>query len=594
MQALKKLIYILTPEEHKKAISLFLVTLIMALLDGIGVVSIMPFIMILLNPQILETNLILKNIYTSMKVFGLETNLQFTFFIGVCTFIMLIISLAFKAFTLYKQHSFTSDCEYSLSKRLVEGYLHQPYSWFLNRHSSDLGKTILSDIRTVINRCISPMVVIISQSIVAIALVTVIVIVHYKLAIITIVSFIFAYILIYKFNKNLLSQIGKESARANQSRFLILSEAFGATKEIKIGNLEENFIKLFNRQSANYARNQALQNMISLMPRYGLESLALGGVILVILIFLASGRNLSSFLAIIAVYSFACYRILPSLQQIYANIIELRFESVTLDNIYSDLKNLKQKVIYVDSNFISLKRSITLNNVCFSYPKEPRKILKNISLTIPAQTTVGIVGSTGSGKTTLVDIILGLINAQEGKLEVDGVEINKNNVRNWQRLIGYVPQNIYIADNTIAANIAFGIEEKYIDQKIIERVAKTANINKFIEEELPQKYLTSVGERGVRLSGGQIQRIGIARALYNDPKVLIMDEATSALDSFTEKEVMKEIYNLSQNITIIIIAHRLSTIEKCKIIFLIENGKLVGQGNFEELSLINKQFRKII
>jgi ABC-type multidrug transport system fused ATPase/permease subunit len=594
MQALKKLIYILTPEEHKKAISLFLVTLIMALLDGIGVVSIMPFIMILLNPQILETNLILENIYTSMKVFGLETNLQFTFFIGVCTFIMLIISLAFKAFTLYKQHSFTSDCEYSLSKRLVEGYLHQPYSWFLNRHSSDLGKTILSDVRTVINRCISPMVVIISQSIVAIALVTVIVIVHYKLAIITIVIFIFAYILIYKFNKNLLSQIGKESARANQSRFLILSEAFGATKEIKIGNLEENFIKLFNRQSANYARNQALQNMISLMPRYGLESIALGGVILVILIFLASGRNLSSFLAIIAVYSFACYRILPCLQQIYANIIELRFESTTLDNIYSDLKNLKQKVIYVDGNFISLKRSITLNNVCFSYPKEPRKILKNISLTIPAQTTVGIVGSTGSGKTTLVDIILGLINAQEGKLEVDGVEINKNNVRNWQRLIGYVPQNIYIADNTIAANIAFGIEEKYIDQKIIERVAKTANINKFIEEELPQKYLTSVGERGVRLSGGQIQRIGIARALYNDPKVLIMDEATSALDSFTEKEVMKEIYNLSQNITIIIIAHRLSTIEKCKIIFLIENGKLVGQGNFEELSLINKQFRKII
>ena len=594
MQALKKLIYILTAAEHKKAISLFLVTLIMALLDGIGVVSIMPFIMILLNPQILETSFILKNVYTSMKVFGLETNLQFTFFIGVCTFIILIISLAFKAFTLYKQHSFTSDCEYSLSKRLVEGYLHQPYSWFLNRHSSELGKTILSDVRTVINRCISPMVVIISQSIVAIALITVIVIVHYKLAIITILSFIFAYILIYKFNKNLLSQIGKESSRANQSRFLILSEAFGATKEIKIGNLEENFIKLFNQQSANYARNQALQNMISLMPRYGLESLALGGVILVILIFLASGRNLSSFLAIIAVYSFACYRILPCLQQIYANIIELRFESTTLDNIYSDLKNLKQKVIYADNNFISLKRDINLNNICYSYPKEPRKILKNISLTVPAQTTVGIVGSTGSGKTTLVDIILGLIDAQEGKLEVDGVEINKNNVRNWQRLIGYVPQNIYLADNTIAANIAFGIEEKYIDQKIIERVAKTANINKFIEEELPQKYLTRVGERGVRLSGGQIQRIGIARALYNDPKVLIMDEATSALDSFTEKEVMKEIYNLSQNITIIIIAHRLSTIEKCKIIFLIENGKLVGQGNFEELSTINQQFRKII
>jgi ABC-type multidrug transport system fused ATPase/permease subunit len=334
--------------------------------------------------------------------------------------------------------------------------------------------------------------------------------------------------------------------------------------------------------------------MIALMPRYGLESIALGGIILVILIFLAIGRNLSSFLGIIAVYSFACYRILPCLQQVYANIVILNFEVPVLDNIYKDLKNLKQKEIYPDSNFISLKRSINLNNICYSYPEDSRKIIKNISLTIPAQTTVGIVGSTGSGKTTLVDIILGLINAQEGKLEVDGIEINKSNVTNWQRLIGYVPQNIFIADNTIAANIAFGIEEKYIDQKIIERVAKIANISKFIEEELPQKYLTSVGERGVRLSGGQIQRIGIARALYNNPKVLIMDEATSALDSFTEKEVMKEIYNLSQTITIIIIAHRLSTIEKCKIIFLIENGKLAGQGNYEELNTINKQFRKIV
>jgi ABC-type multidrug transport system fused ATPase/permease subunit len=594
MQTLKKLSYILKATEQKKAISLFLLTLIMALLDGIGVISIMPFIMILLNPQIAETNLILKNIYTSMEVFGLKNNLQFTFIIGVCTFFVLIVSLAFKAFTLYKQYSFTSDCEYSLSKRLVEGYLHQPYSWFLNRNSSDLGKKLLLDVRVVINSCMSPMVVIISQSIVLIALASIIVIVHYKLAIITIVSFIFAYTLIYKFNKNLSSQIGIESAKANQSRFLILSEAFGAAKEIKIGNLEENYIKLFNRESASYAKNEATRNMIALMPRYGLESIALGGVILVILIFLANGRNLSSLLAIIAVYSFACYRILPCLQQIYANIVMLNFETSVLDNIYNDLKNLKQKVIYADSNLISLKRSINLNNICYSYPKESRKIIKNISLTIPAQTTIGIVGSTGSGKTTLVDIILGLLNAQNGKLEVDGIEINRNNIRNWQSLIGYVPQNIYLADDTIAANIAFGIEDKYIDQKIIERVAKTANINKFIEEELPQKYLTRVGERGVRLSGGQIQRIGIARALYHDPKVLIMDEATSALDSFTEKEVMKEIYNLSQTITIIIIAHRLSTIEKCKIIFLIENGKLVGQGNYEELNTINKQFRKIV
>jgi len=594
MQSLKKIIFILTPAEHKKAISLFFITLIMGLLDGLGVVSIMPFIMLLFNPELIETNIILKNIYTSMKVFGLKNIFQFTFFIGICTFIILILSLAFKAFALYKQYTFTSTCEYSMSKRIVETYLHQPYSWFLNQHSSNLSKKILSDVRVIISGCIQPMVIIISQTIVVISLVTVIVIIHYKLAIITIFVFIFTYFLIFKFNKNLLHQISKENERANQSRFFLLNEAFGATKLIKIGNLEENFIKLFNRQSAIFGRSQALSGIISLIPRYGLESLALGGVIVVILIFLASGRNLGSSLPIIAVYSFACYRILPSMQQIYSNIVDLRFERHTLDNIYSDLKNLKQKVTFVDSNFVSLKSSINLNNISYSYPNEPRKILKNISLTIPAHTIVGVVGSTGGGKTTLVDIILGLIDVQEGKLEIDGVEMNKNNVRNWQRLIGYVPQNIFLSDNTIAANIAFGIEEKYIDQKIIERVAKNANINKFIEEELPQKYLTRVGERGVKLSGGQIQRIGIARALYNDPKVLIMDEATSALDNFTEKKLMEEIHNIRQNITIIIIAHRLSTIEKCKIIFVIENGKLVGQGNFEELKLMNEHFRKLI
>jgi ABC-type multidrug transport system fused ATPase/permease subunit len=218
-------------------------------------------------------------------------------------------------------------------------------------------------------------------------------------------------------------------------------------------------------------------------------------------------------------------------------------------------------------------------------------VLKKMSLTIPARSTVGLVGSTGSGKTTTVDLILGLLEAQEGELEVDGQAINVHNRRAWQRAIGYVPQHIYLADDTVAANIALGKDLKDIDQAAVERAAKIANLHDFVVNELPKQYQTSVGERGVRLSGGQRQRIGIARALYHKPQVLILDEATSALDNLTEKAVMEAVHNLGNKITIILIAHRLSTVKACDIIFMLEKGELKAQGTFDELAHANEKFR---
>ena len=215
----------------------------------------------------------------------------------------------------------------------------------------------------------------------------------------------------------------------------------------------------------------------------------------------------------------------------------------------------------------------------YNYPDTSRTALKNINLTIPVKSTVGLVGPTGSGKTTTVDVILGLLEPQKGSLEVDGKVITKQNTRSWHRCIGYVPQYIYLSDDTIAANIAFGVETKDINHEKVEKASKIANLHNFIIEELPKKYQTTVGERGVRLSGGQRQRIGIARAMYNDPKVLILDEATSALDNQTEKEVMDAVNNLNRDITIIMIAHRLNTVENCEIIFSIEKGTLVEKKN---------------
>ena len=235
--------------------------------------------------------------------------------------------------------------------------------------------------------------------------------------------------------------------------------------------------------------------------------------------------------------------------------------------------------------------AITLNDVSYNYPNSSRTTLKNINLSISAKTTVGLIGTTGSGKTTMVDIILGLLEAQKGTLEIDGQIITKQNSRAWQRSIGYVPQHIYLSDNTIADNITLGIDSKNINLEAVEKASKIANLHDFVENELPEKYQTIVGERGVRLSGGQRQRIGIARALYKNPNILILDEATSALDNQTEKAVMDAINNLGKNITIILIAHRLSTVKKCDKIFLLENGKLKKEGTFAELIKGNNNFQ---
>ena len=291
--------------------------------------------------------------------------------------------------------------------------------------------------------------------------------------------------------------------------------------------------------------------------------------------------NFNTALPIISLYVFTGYRLMPALQQIYSSFTQLTFVGPSLDKLTSDIKNLKPFNENQDKGVLSLNKAITLKNIHYEYPNASRTALKNINLSILAKSTVGIVGATGSGKTTTVDIILGLLEPQKGTLEVDGK----------QRSIGYVPQHIYLSDDTIAANIAFGVEPQDIDLAAVEKSAKIANLHNFLIDELPEQYQTTVGERGVRLSGGQRQRIGIARALYYNPNILILDEATSALDRQTEKVVMEALNNLKKKITIIIIAHRLATIKECDKIFLLEKGQIKNEGTFEELKNINEKFR---
>jgi ABC-type bacteriocin/lantibiotic exporter with double-glycine peptidase domain len=562
----------------------------MALLDVMGVASILPFMTVLTNPGIIESNLILSKMFEALSVFGVENNQQFLFALGILSFLLLVFSLTFKAITTYAQLLFVEMREYSIGKRLVEGYLHQPYSWFLNRHSADLGKTILSEVQQVNRNGMKSLMELIAQGTVIIALTILLVLIDPKLATIVGFSLIGIYGFIFYFIRNYLNKIGIKRLENNELRFILVSEAFGAIKEIKVGGLEPKYLKLFSKAAQIFARTQASSQIVSQLPRFILEAIAFGGILLILLFLIAKSGSFNTALPVLSLYIFAGYRMMPALQQVYRSFTELTFVGPSLNKLYDELENLK----FVDDNqhhdTISFNKQISLKNIYYNYPNTSRTALVDINLTIPAKSTIGIIGPTGSGKTTMVDIILGLLEPQKGTLEVDGKVISKNKSKFWQKTIGYVPQHIYLSDDSIAANIAFGKKHEGVNKDKIEKAAKIANLHDFVMDELPKQYQTEIGERGIRLSGGQRQRIGIARALYHNPQVLILDEATSSLDNQTEKAVMDAVNNLSENITIILIAHRLNTVKNCDIVFKLDKGQLQRQGTFEELLNLNEQF----
>ena len=591
MKTIKKFLYLLSDQERKRAYLLLIMILIMALLDMLGIASIMPFIAVLSNPEIIETNEILNKVYKFSGKFGIETINEFLFVLGIFVFLFLLSSLAFRALTHYAQVRFLAMREYSLGKRLVEGYLHQPYSWFLDRHSAEIGKTILSEVGKIVGKGLAPLLELITQSAVTLALVTLLILVDPKLTIIVGLTLSIAYALIYNFTRSFVTRIGEESIKVNETKFTALSEAFGAAKEIKLGGLEQIYIKRFSDPAKTLAKDTASVSIIGEMPRFALEAITFGGMILVALYLMSKSGTFINAVPILALYAFAGYRLLPALQRIYNDIIRIRFTIPALDSIYKDLKSLKPYSLTNNKETLPLKEKIVLKNVYYNYPNSTRTALKDINFNIQARSTVGLVGATGSGKTTTVDIILGLLEAKQGALEVDGIIINKDNRRSWQRSIGYVPQHIFLSDDTIAANIAFGIDPKDINQSSVEYASKIANLHDFVIKELPKQYQTTIGEKGIRLSGGQRQRIGIARALYHNPQILILDEATSALDNLTEKAVMEAVHKLRKNITIIMIAHRLSTVKNCDNILYLEKGELKEQGTFDKLMQANDKFR---
>lgn len=588
---LVKLLDLLTHTERKRALLLMGMILVMALLDMVGVASILPFMAVLSNPDLVHANFVLDTAFTVSRYIGIHTSEEFLIALGVLVFVLLVGSLVFKALTIYALTRFALMSEYSIGKRLFEGYMHQPYSWFLSRNSADLAKTILSEVATVVGGAMIPLMTLMAQGAVALALLTLLLLVDPILAFTVGVVLGLSYAAIFAFMSGWLKRLGHARTIANEERFRAVSEAFGAAKEVKLGGFEQSYIQRFAKPAEAFAKGHATAKVIGQLPRYALEAIAFGGMLLVMIHLLAKTGSFASALPIITLYAFAGYRLMPALQQIYTAFTQLRFSGPALDALHQDLISLVSTTPQnAPLSPLLLTEGITVHQVSYRYPNAPQPALKRIDLTIPAHTTVAFVGTTGSGKTTTVDVILGLLEPHEGYLSIDGQAITAANRRQWQRAIGYVPQQIYLADDSLASNIAFGVSPKNIDLQAVERAAKIANLHDFVVSELPQGYSTTVGERGVRLSGGQRQRVGIARALYHKPQVLILDEATSALDSLTEQVVMEAVSNLGKDMTIILIAHRLSTVRQCDQIYMFKSGEITSSGTYDQLLSGNTHF----
>lgn len=553
--------HILTPLDKRKLLMVLGLVVLMALTEAAGVISIMPFLAVLANPDIIENNPILNKLYS---LFGVPSKHQFIVYLGLISLFIVVFSALFKIITQYALYRFANLQRHYFSTRLLKIYLQQSYEFFLTHSTSLLIKNILSEVDELVRGVIQPILFLIAYTIVILSMVIILLIYDPIMALSTAFILIAFYTLIFSMVKNLINRTGKSFVESNTERYQACTEAFGGIKEIKISGSADQYIEQVEQSSRIYSLHSATREVLGQIPLHIIETIGYGCIIVLAIALVLSGKDVSTILPVLGLYGIAAYRMLPAAQIVYRSITTIKFSEHIFDIIQQEFNLEKKPNQFSSISSINFQSSIRLENISFTYQSRPDQlILKNFNLFLKKNTSLGIVGKSGSGKSTLIDIMLGLLQPQSGKIFIDNVELKPENLSAWHALIGYVPQTIYLTDKTIAENIAFGVVKDNIDMKLVKHAAEQAQLTDFIENNLSQGYATMVGERGVMLSGGQRQRIGIARALYKDPQVLFMDEATSALDIETEQAVNEAIQNLSGKKTVIIIAHRESSIRNC-------------------------------
>jgi ABC-type multidrug transport system fused ATPase/permease subunit len=566
---LKKINFIIGDTYRKKIIFLVVLLFIGMFLEILGLGSLLPVLSLIANPENLKEIPLLSEISYLNKLTYNYLVLVLLIIIGI----LYLIKTLFLSYLTYRQNRFLANALATISNNLFVNYLTQPYKFHINNSSSKLIKNLQTEVNLVGAFNTAFISLFVELGLLFSILLTLLFI--EPLGAISVGLFLgFLALIFYRFSRRKLTQWGYEREKADGLITKTALEGLGGIKDIKLLHVESFFISKFIQNQYLKSRVSSNSNTVAQLPRYYLELISVFGLILFIIAMLYQNKDIPTLIATIGVFVAAVFRLMPSLNKILTAFQNIKYYSSSVDIVYSEFLNSQNKSSDQEEKDLEApKDKIEIQNLSFSYNSDLKPIINEVNLEIKVGETIGIIGASGEGKSTFIDILNGLFKPTCGKILADDMDI-QNNLYSWNKNIGYVAQEIFLMDETIEKNITFGRNHNEIDNKALNYAIKKAQLIDFIEG-LPKGLKTKVGERGVQISGGQKQRIGMARALYNDPEVLILDEATSSLDTETEQDLMDAIYSLKKKKTIIIVAHRMSTLTKCDRIFEINNNKII-------------------
>lgn len=572
MLTYRKIRDILTPAERNGALALLGFMLIGMVLETLGIGLVIPVISLLMQdnpaarfPAIAPVLVTLGNPGPrELIVSGMLT------LVGVY-----FTKTLFLGFLAWRQTKFVFELHASVSQRLFASYLRQPYAFHLQRNSAQLTRNVTTEVNLFTNAATASMMLL-TEGLVLLGVTALLFIVEPWGALLASSTLGFAAWIFHRIVRARVLRWGKERQHHDGLRIQHVQQGLGGVKDIKLLGREADFLAQYKLPNFGNAYVLQRQHFFQQLPRLWLELLAMAGLAVVVLVMMGQGKPLGMLLPTLGLFGAAAFRLMPSVNRLIGAIQSTRFALPVINTLHHDLVQIGVPAATKHRSELPFNNQLLLDHVSFHYPSTDNPALRDVSLTIPRGASIGIIGGSGAGKSTLVDIILGLLCPTSGKVTVDQIDI-QSNLRGWQDQIGYVPQAIFLTDDTLRRNVAFGLSDDQINEDAVHRAIHSAQLEDFINT-LPQGLDTHVGERGVRLSGGQRQRIGIARALYHDPAVLVLDEATSSLDTATERGVMEAIRAMHGDKTIIIVAHRLSTVEHCDRLYQLEQGRVAADG----------------
>jgi ATP-binding cassette, subfamily B, bacterial PglK len=587
----KKVFYLLPKGDKYRVVGLLGLMFVAAIIEVAGIGMIPAFVAIVADPARVMGY---EPISGLLDRLGINTSQEMLVWGGAALVLVFFFKNLYLTFYFYVEARFAYSRYYRLAHRLMSSYMQAPYTFHLQRNTADLLRNSSSEVRLLIQQVIKPCLVMTKEVVMSLSIVAFLLFMEPVITLIVMLllgSGVSGFLML---TQRRVKGYGKEEQEHRRGLIKALNQGVGGIKDARVLNREAEFIEKFRYAASRSAQMLTKKFFLSKIPKPIVETIAVAGIMIIAILMVAQGRPVTSIIPVLTLFVMATVRLLPAIQQVTKSMTKLRYNIVVVDPIYNDIVELaeyRERFLADRENEgrLELKERITIRDLHYSYPGSDEQALRGVSLEIPKGASIAFTGPSGAGKTTIVDLILGLLDPVKGEIMVDGKNI-QDNLSSWQRNIGYIPQFIYLCDETLRSNVAFGVPDNEVDEEAVWQALKLAQLDDFVRR-LPEGLDTIIGERGVRLSGGQRQRIGIARALYHNPQVLVMDEATSALDNVTEKQIISALEGLKGDRTVITIAHRLTTVMNCDRIYFMQDGLIESAGTYGELITKSDSFR---